>query len=278
MPDGIGWKNLILPLLFSLLVVLLLFSLTYFDQRTKIIFCDVGQGDAAYIRIKNKTDILIDAGPNQKVLECLGKYMPFYDRTIEYAILSHPQIDHFGGFINVLDHYQIKSFYTTPLVSQSKSFTTLNNQLQQHRIKVHFLTAHDHLIIQKDIVTIFWPKKELISNQITEEEMNDFSLILSFQENDFTALFTGDASPFALNGLEEQPVSHVSVLKIPHHGSKYGLTKNFLQLANPQVGVISVGKNNSYGHPTKEILDMLKASKTKILRTDEKGDIVFKLK
>ncbi|PIP63493.1 hypothetical protein COW97_02205 [Candidatus Roizmanbacteria bacterium CG22_combo_CG10-13_8_21_14_all_34_12] len=91
-------------------------------------------------------------------------------------------------------------------------------------------------------------------------------------------LFTGDASPFVLGRLSHSTIGKVDILKVPHHGSKNGLTKKFLDLADPSTAVISVGKNNSYGHPSKEVLDMLKAKNIKIRRTDEEGDIVFKLK
>ena len=90
-------------------------------------------------------------------------------------------------------------------------------------------------------------------------------------------MFTGDASPFVLGRLSHGAIEKVDVLKVPHHGSKNGLTKTFLDLADPKMAVISVGKNNSYGHPHKQVLDILKAKNINIRRTDVEGDIVFKI-
>lgn len=115
-------KILILTAFFAFLIVCVSFVFPLFDGRTKIVFCDVGQGDAAYIRIKNQFDILIDAGPDRSVLDCLGKYMPFYDRKIELIITSHPQKDHIGGLLYVLDRYQVGEIFLTPLSDPSNTF------------------------------------------------------------------------------------------------------------------------------------------------------------
>src|SRR3989344_8977177 len=105
-------RDLILFSFFSLMILFFVFLSSFFDERTKIVFCDVGQGDAAYIRIKNKIDVLIDAGPNRSVLSCLGKYMPFWDRKIELAFLSHPNSDHYNGYFFITDRYKIDKFIT----------------------------------------------------------------------------------------------------------------------------------------------------------------------
>ncbi len=114
-------RDLILFSIFSFTIILYIFLSSYFDQRTKIVFCDVGQGDAAYMRIKNKIDVLIDAGPDKSVLSCLGKYMPFWDRKIELAFLSHPNNDHYNGYFYIADRYKIDKFITvdSPIITKS---------------------------------------------------------------------------------------------------------------------------------------------------------------
>lgn len=267
-------RDLILSLLFSSIILVCLFFQSYFDRTTKIVFCDVGQGDAAYIRIKNQFDVLIDAGPDKKILNCLGRHMPFWDRKIEIAILSHPNKDHYGGFSFIINRYQLSKFMTVKSAVTSKIYQDFVDKIIAKKVPLQFKIAGDKIKIENDEFIFFWPAVDFKSY-----EDNDYSLVFLFQEDDFRALFTGDASQMVVDRIASRnDISHIDILKIPHHGSAHGLTKNFLELANPDIAVISVGKNNPYGHPTKAVLDMLKAKNIKIKRTDINGDIVFKLK
>ena len=269
-------KQIILILIFSFLSFLGYFLFQNLDPQTKIVFCDVGQGDATYIRIKNKVDVLIDAGPDRKILTCLGKYMPFWDKKIELAFLSHPNKDHYQGFFFINNRYKIDKLITTegPFVSQT--YKKLITDLKKNRVLILKKFQGDQINILNDRFLFLWPVKDYFSS-----EDNDYSHLLLFQEDDFKALFTGDASPKILNFIVRTNyidfIKNINLLKIPHHGSKNGLTKNFLSISNPKIAVISVGKNNAYGHPVKEVLEMLKAKNIKIKRTDEEGNIVFKL-
>lgn len=273
-PSPVTKKDLTKYGFLSLLIILLMFFIQTSDNRTKIIFCDVGQGDAAYIRVKNKVDILIDAGPSKKVLNCLGKYMPFWDRKIELAILSHHDKDHYGGFLHLINRYKIDKFLTIDYRFDSKTYQNFKNRLKKTKTIYQTVYQGNNLLILKDNLRFYWPPLDIKSY-----DSNDYSLIFLFEEDNFKALFTGDASPRILNLLaksnRDRSLNNVNILKIPHHGSVNGLTKNFLELANPKIAVISVGKNNSYGHPHKEILDLLKAKNTIIKRTDKEGDIKF---
>ncbi len=286
-------KSVILILLFCLLIFSLKYLSYFFDQRTKIVFCDVGQGDASYIRIKNKMDLLIDAGPDKKIFSCLGKYMPFWDKKIELAFITHPQKDHFGGYLYLLDRYHIKKIAIIPIDNPSSSFKKLKEKIHQKNIPLLFPVAGDQIKIFDTIIFFYWPKKDFLQSKIIFknhsrfgyplDNTNNFSLIFLLEENRFRVLYTSDASPLIINSiLNESKVDllrlkNLDVLKVPHHGSRNGLTENFLKLANPKIGVISVGKNNAYGHPNKEVLDMLKAQRVKIKRTDKNGDVEIKL-
>ncbi len=303
--DIISLRRFLAIVFLSVFVFAGYFFIVSQDKKTKLVFCDVGQGDAAYIRVKNKIDVLVDAGPDRKVLSCLGKYMPFWDRKIELAIVSHPQKDHFGGFLYLLDRYQIEKMLISPVDNPSQSFKQLKEKISQKKIRIDFPKARTKINILNDRIDFYWPKEEFIAKNIIPAKAgilgvstlddNNFSLIFVFQEGYFRAFFTGDATPRVLNtltesddfekilrlprpgGVAQDDNVKIDIVKIPHHGSKNGLTKKFLQLANPTLAVISVGKNNSYGHPAKEVLDMLKAQGVKIKRTDDEGDIVFKL-
>lgn len=273
-------------LLLSLLSIAALLFPTLFDSSTKIVFCDVGQGDGAYIRVQNSIDVVIDAGPNSKILDCLGRHMPFYDRRIELAVVTHPQKDHYFGFIPIMDRYDIVLFMTPPVITDS----TLFQQFVQKTIKKHIpiqpLYAGTGIKLKDARMQILWPTKEYIENNTsvtnsmfgyTQQDPNDFSLIFLFREAGFRALFTGDASPQILNGLLQKENLKTDILKVPHHGSKNGLTHEFFSLADPLLSVISVGVKNTYGHPSKKILDLFKASGKKYLRTDLDGDVIIRV-
>jgi competence protein ComEC len=269
-------KQIILILIFSFLSFFGYFLFQNLESKTKIVFCDVGQGDATYIRVKNKVDVLIDAGPDKKILTCLGKYMPFWDKKIELAFLSHPNKDHYQGFFFINERYKIDKLITTegPFISQT--YKKLISDLKKNRVLILKKFQGDQINILNDRFLFLWPKKDYFSSQD-----NDYSHLLLFQEDNYKALFTGDASPKILNFIVKTNyvdfIKNITLIKVPHHGSKNGLTKKFLSLINPAIAVISVGKNNAYGHPAKEVLEMLKAQKVEIKRTDEEGNITFKL-
>src|SRR3989338_2258504 len=292
----ISKRSLFFSALLSLIIIFLLFFQSWLNSFTTVVFCDVGQGDATYIRIKNRFDLLIDAGPDRKILDCLGKYMPFYDRTIELAVISHPQKDHFGGFLYILDRYDLKKIWMTQLYNPNQTFKQLLDKTKTKSITVEFPKAGEKFLIGQAIVDFFWPSDSFILKNSffdsytqpplrqTALDLNNFSLIFSLQLTGKRILFTGDTSPLVLSKLLNMPIGtqdqsklKSEILKIPHHGSKKGLSVEFLKLADPIYGVISAGRNNSYGHTSQEVLDMLKAQGVKVRRTDLEGDIVFKI-
>lgn len=266
-------RDLIKFSFFSLTICFFIFINIYFDDRTKIVFCNIGQGDATYIRIKNKIDVLIDAGPDKSILSCLGKYMPFWDRKIEIALLSHPNNDHYNGYFFIVERYKIDKFMTVNTPITTKTYKKLLMKMSDEKIPILFNASNDKFKVENSLFTFYWPPKVF-----TSSNDNDFSSVILFECENINVLFTGDASPFVLGRLSHGAINKINILKIPHHGSKNGLIKKFLDLADPDVAVISVGKNNSYGHPNQLVLDMLKAKNIKIRRTDEEGDVVFNLK
>lgn len=266
-------KHIVISIILSSIVVIAIFLHTVTESGTRLVFCNVGQGDGAYIRIRNKIDIVIDAGPNKKILDCLGRYMPFYDKTIEFAILTHPQTDHYYGFIYILDRYKVDKFIFSPVNNSSETFKKLLLKINNKHIGLIDASKYTNMQIDKARLNFHWP-----TIKFTSQNLNDLSLVFTYEESGFRALFTGDASPVLLTNLLGQPNLTVDILEVPHHGSINGLTKNFLELAEPRLAVISVGKNNAYGHPAKRITDMLKALKVNYLRTDQKGDIVIRIK
>lgn len=285
------WRYLLLFLLF--IAVTTWFGIIYYpDAKLRVIACDVGQGDAILVTFKS-TQVLIDAGPGRKVLDCLDNNIAFWDREIEVGILSHPQKDHYRGFLDVLKHYNVQSFVTTGLYSGNQDFQLLKDQVTGQGVRVIKTADGMKLRVGLIYLDILHPSKDFLAQESTpvsgkndkvlgiytsEKDPNEFSIVAVLRYKDFEALFTGDISPKLSNEiavkLTEEGLSNLEYIKIPHHGSRNGLTEHLLDVVKPKIAVISSGKNNSYGHPHKETLELLSKYEVSVLRTDELGSVV----
>lgn len=250
--------------------------LKYNDGKLKIVFCDVGQGDAIYIRTASNLDILIDGGPDKKVLDCLSNNMPFWDRELDAVILTHPHADHFAGLIHVLDGYSVKTFYESEVREDSDIYNLLRLKLAEKNLSANKLTAGGILRDSSNFkLTFLWPRlnrnREIDQNR-TNMNLNDISLVGILEFGNFSVLFPGDAEAKVLENIENQ-ISDIDVIKIPHHGSRGGLTKDQMEKLSSDLAIIMVGKNNKFKHPSDEIINLLEANKVKVLRTDIDGEI-----
>lgn len=282
-----------------LVLIASLIWLTVFSsptQKLQLIFCDVGQGDAILIQ-KGENQVLIDGGPNRKVLDCLGKNMPFWDRTIEVVALTHPQADHLEGLNFVLERYGVEYFLSGPEGNQSAGYLSLKSKIEDLKIKlINPYLGEKFRIGGVELVTL-WPKKSWVENSLasdcpvgdcqlasgeavlgisTGKNLNDFSLVFLLNYAGLKALFPGDADA----GIQEEillnnpSLDQVNLLKVPHHGAKTSLRDDFLERIRPDTAIISVGKN-SYGHPSSEIISRLESLGLKVRRTDIEGEVKF---
>lgn len=269
-------KNLIYFLI--LVTISIWISAFSIDDSLQIIACDVGQGDAILIQ-KNTTQVLIDGGPSSKVLDCLGKYMPFWDRKVEVVFLTHPDIDHYGGLIDVFKSYKIVNFFTNGSVSGSQEYKVLESLVGGKGIKVQTIAKGMIIRIGMIYLDILNPENNNqypITNNQTDGDNNQSIVILLIYDQ-FKALFTGDAENKVSDLIATRPeMGEVNYLKVSHHGSKNGLTQKLLDATSPEVAVISVGKNNRYGHPHDEVIKILSEKDIQILRTDQLGDVIVK--
>lgn len=252
----------------------------FHDGRLHVIFCDVGQGDGILIVTPSAKQILVDAGPDRKILDCLSRHMPFWDRKIELALLTHPHGDHFMGYYYVIDRYIISEFATEELVNKSAEFQRLMDLIEEKKISKKIVSAGDRWRINNLFISIAAPTREYVFGKnpdgVITNSAESASLITYVSYGDFGVLLTGDAPVDELKevamieGLDG--VGGLDLLQIPHHGSNTGIDGEVLDLLVPKLAVISVGKN-SYGHPTKRTLDLLQSRGIKILRTDKVGDV-----
>lgn len=239
----------------------------------EVVFLNVGQGDAILINYLNRYQVLIDGGPDGKVLMYeLGKVMPKDDKKIEIVILTHPDWDHFGGLVDLLDYYSVESFLAGNIESDKESFQKLISKIQEKSIPINSPESGSRIDIGEYLdIEIIAPAKEFLF-----KEDNDNSIVtrLDFGENSF--LFTGDIGEKTEESLVKNQGNLLDVdwLKVAHHGSKNATSDIFLEKTTPDFAVISVGKDNRYGHPAEELLERLGKSGSKILRTDESDSVI----
>ena len=271
--------------LFVLVLALVGLSLGYApDTNLHLIACDVGQGDGI-LAIYKDTQILIDGGPDERILECLSEHVPFWDRELELVILTHPQLDHYGGLIEVFRRYRVDTFLANGLDSGASSYQALKNAVGGSGTRV--VNPKEGMVLRLGMIylDILSPSQTLLAQEApdsranilgafsSKKDPNDFSVVAILRLGEFDALLTGDIGPSEIPEiLAMGKVRDVEYIKVPHHGSKNGLTHELLDASSPEIGVISVGKN-SYGHPNEETLKMLREKGVRTLRTDEEGDI-----
>ena len=252
--------------------IFLAYQLIYIEiinQDLVINFFDVGQGDSILIELGNSYQILVDGGPDEKVLDELHKAMPFGDRTIEIIILSHPDYDHLAGLVSVLADYQVEQVYVAPGNEDKWLYSAWLRDLRQEGVKINIVSGQQILNIGKHFqITFLHPIDDRIQTNV-----NNASVVFKLQHGQNSFLFPGDVEEEAEAVLVEtyRDELKADVLKVPHHGSKTSSTQEFLNLVQPKLAVIQVSADNSYGHPSPRVLWRYKG--VQIFRTDQEGTI-----
>ncbi|MFH0951992.1 MAG: MBL fold metallo-hydrolase, partial [Patescibacteria group bacterium] len=263
-------------LLLILLGVYLYLNFSEKDEKTLWVnFLDIGQGDAIYIRTPGDQDILIDGGPDARVLEGLGKYMPFYDRKIELVILTHGHADHVAGLNEILKRYEVDLvLYPGDVDYQASDYEAFKEIIAEEDIPLAVATAGQVYQLGEDLsMDIYFPFADLSGQKM--EDINDSSVISRLVYGDIAFLFTGDAGievEKKLINSEQELLSNV--LKVGHHGSKYSSSEEFIELVDPECGIIQCGVDNDFDHPHKETLELFEKEGINVLRNDLEGDIV----
>ncbi len=255
-------------------IIIVIISLTFLINNGRIVnnevsILDVGQGDSSLIRLKNK-NILIDTGGNINYDISKNILIPYVKsvgiKKIDYLVLTHGDYDHMGEAINLVENFKVEK-----VIFNCGPYNDLENELIEvlDKKKIKYYSCIKELNIDNN-------KLHFLQTKEYDNE-NENSNVIYTELNGYKFMFMGDAGVEKEKDiLEKYNVSKIDVLKIGHHGSKTSSDKNFIDEMNPKYSVISVGKNNRYGHPNKEVLNNLDNSK--IYRTDQDGSIMFKIK
>ncbi len=236
-------------------------------DRLTVTFLDVGQGDAVLIEGPAGHHVLVDGGPSgEAITAALGRNLPFYDRRIDLVVLTHPQADHLGGLPAVLRRYDVGSVLASPIEGDSAAYRAWRRAVNAASVP-YVEAVPGHTIDLGDGASLY-----VISAPSEETDPNEGSVVVKLVMGRASFLLTGDIeSPreaaLVRSGAELQAV----VYKVPHHGSDTSTSPAFLAAVDPLVDVISVGRDNRYGHPAGAVLDRLNGDA--VFRTDRNGDI-----
>lgn len=267
-------KYLFLLSLFGLAVLVWYAVFTESRSGLLVAFLDVGQGDAIFIQAENGNQVLLDGGPNKAVLRQLSKIMPFYDRSIDMLINSHPHADHLSGLVEVLKRYKVNSVVEPGTDSDSPEYQEWKTLLTDKKIPHFYGKRGMKINLDKNLYL------EVLLPNVDVKNLDPHAgmLVAKLVYGNTSYLLMGDAEKPLENYLVSLEGSRLkaNVLKIGHHGSNKSTSEELLGFSSPDYAVISVGKNNSYGHPHKETLEILNRFGIKILRTDELGTIKIK--
>ncbi len=289
-------------ILFLILAVILFFSTIYFYQNfaslKKLIvrFLDIGQGDSILIEMPSRENILIDAGPSDAVINKLEKYLSVFNKKIDLVIFTHSDADHITGFYYILQKYNVaKIIQNGDNNKESEVYKEVGNKIEKEveKISAEKITANcgDKITFEGSIennptIYILHP----IKNELVINDSNDNSIVALLIYGNYSFLFMGDASKdverklfFDIErcfrekdkNIIESALKKITVLKASHHGSNTGSGEEFLKKIKPEYSVVSAGKDNRYGHPAKETIEILNKYSKNILSTIDNGDISF---
>lgn len=247
-----------------------IFWLEKYQKTTTVTFLSVGEGDAIFIS-QGSNQILIDGGRSGKdLLARLGRHMPFWDRTVETVIVTHPDADHIGGLADLFAAYRVGKFLYTGAESKTETFVLLQKALAKNTIEPFEIFRGSSIkFSQGGELTIEYPLAPLPKESA---ETNTGSIVSRFTYGATQMLFTGDLQS------EEAVLPQIrtaDILKVAHHGSRYSTSALFLDRLKPREAVLSVGKN-MYGHPSQDVLVRLREQGVAIHRTDVNGDIQYR--
>jgi competence protein ComEC len=242
------------------------------DGKLHVTFLDVGQGDAILIETPTGAQILIDGGPDGSILLSeLGRQIPFWDRSLDLVVLTHPDADHLTGLIAALERYDVGVVMTGAQLAQTGLVDAWETALQaQAASRVQGETGM-RLEFSDDVaLEILHPDSDWSAEE--QENINNQSLVLRLTYQDVAVLLPGDIEADVERVLLRSDAYLAStVLKLPHHGSKTSSSRAFLDAVNPQLSVISVGAENDFGHPSGEVLERLEGML--VYRTDRHGRV-----
>jgi competence protein ComEC len=234
-------------------------------------FLDVGQGDSTLVTFPDGKNLLVDGGNNQYANRVVQDLRDAGVQTLDYVVATHPDADHTGSLDVVVKTFDVKQVFAPKVTHNTQTYLDFLQAVKNKGLSITPAKAGVKLDVGKSVAAeMVGPVKGYGT-----VDMNDWSAVLHIVDGNISFLLTGDAAHPSENDMMAagEPLAS-TVLKVGHHGSEHSTSQAFLNKVHPQYAVISVGKDNKYGHPTAEVLNRLSAQGVKVFRTDEQGTII----
>jgi competence protein ComEC len=269
-------RSLFFILLVSLAALLFLIVREYVllpDGKLHLYMLDVGQGDAILLVSPSGKQIVIDGGPNTDLLPHLGRLLPFFDRTIDLLVLSHPDADHVTALPDVLRRYTVDRMLLSGAVQHSGRYEALLFLLASTKTPVMISNPDDDIDVGDGLILdVLWPPPTVFGME--QGEPNDASVVLRAIIGNTKILFTGDVGEDAERAILASGADiRADILKVPHHGSRTSSSTGFLLAIDPQIALISAGRGNQFGHPHQDVVARYEQLGIPVQSTQQKGTI-----
>ncbi len=232
------------------------------NTSLKTYFLNVGQADSILIQ-NNEKNMLIDAGNNEDGEMLVNNLKQLNVEKIDYLIGTHPHEDHIGGMDNIINNFEIGTIYMPNVQTNTKTFEDVLDAVSNKNLKIETPKVNDTFLLGE-------ANCKILSVTDDEDNLNQSSIVIQLNFKDLSYLFMGDAEKEIEESID---VGKVNILKVGHHGSDTSSSLDFINKIAPEVSIISVGKDNSYGHPSDDVIKRLENIGSKVYRTDEVGNI-----
>lgn len=241
------------------------------NSLCKVHFIDVGQGDSILIQLPTKEVALIDGGDRDDAKQVTEYIKKQGIKKIDYLLVTHPHSDHLGALPSVVKTFEIGNIYMPKVTANTEIFKSLLTEINNKGLKIKQAKAGVDIINSQDLKFYI-----LAPGSDKYDEINEYSIVAKLTYKNNSYLFTGDSEKVSESEMIKSGYDlKADVLKVAHHGGSTSSTTDFLKQVSPKYSVISVGKDNIYGHPHKELIERLTKAKTSILRTDQHGNILI---
>jgi len=262
-------KNIVNIVFFIAAIYLLTLGRTSDSRGPEIVFFNVGQGDAILIQ-QNNFQILVDGGPDDRIIYELAKKMPRNDKHIEVVVLTHPHEDHIRGLMDVLEEYTVEKFLLNSLDYENRAYNYLLENYDEILVDV---VEGDVIGYEDILVTVLFPFEE---ERVQYRNINNESVVLLVEIYDYRTLLMGDAEEELEERLiEDWTWGEIYILKAGHHCSRTSSSEMFLRAINPTLAICSCGERNRFGHPHYETLEKFQSLDVQYLVTYKEGNIVI---
>lgn len=243
------------------------------NRKNMMVFFQISRGDAFYLRTSHGKEIIWDGGDDKSFLKKLSKYRPFWDRHLDYWIITHTDSDHYYGGLEVLKQFEIENIILTGVAKDDEKYKEIFSLAKEKNINIIIANSSTDFMVDGVFIDTLFPVEYIYGS--STKNGNNYSLVQRISTEKKSILLTGDIEKETEKKLLELGIDLSSdILKVAHHGSKSSSSQNFVLSVNPEQAIMTTGTENKFGHPHKQVLDIYKELDIPVVNS-RNGDIVI---